>query len=90
MVIDPEGEGLQLLRAAHAQASKGRWVELAARSAGAREEATAALQSGATVAIDMEELSSQALDSMHAICAAAGNLPRAAPARLLFYTRCAP
>ena len=87
-VVDEEGEGLRLLKAVHEQARKGRWVELGARAAGAAEDAAAALQSGATVAVDAEDLSKAALDGVGAICTAASRLPRAAAARLVFFARC--
>jgi hypothetical protein len=90
MIVDIEGEALQLLKTLHEQSHQGQCLELKASTEGVLDEALGAMcHGGASVVLDLEDISAATVDLIAEIARRLKALPKAVAARLILCTRCA-
>jgi hypothetical protein len=88
MVIDEEGEAMQLLKTVHEQSHQVHWLELKASTAGALDEAVRAMcHGGASVALEVDDISAATVDLVADVASRLKALPKAVAARLILFTR---
>jgi hypothetical protein len=89
MLVDEEGEALQLLRASHAQLHQGTWAELTLASKADIDEALAVLRMhGTAVSLSIATFDAATEHLILEACRCVKRLPRAIAARFCFVTRC--
>ena len=90
LLVDTEGEGLQLLRAAHSQASHGSWTELGLDTQTNVEEAFAVLRfPGNAVSLLINPLNDSTEALMQEVGRRADELSGPDKHRLIFVIKCA-